>query len=184
MPGWAWVLVVIGVLVLLGVAWLALRSRRTAQLQERFGPEYDQALEDTDSKRRAEEELRAREKRREQLDIRPLGPAARERYAESWRTVQTRFVDDPEGAAGDAHRLVLEVMRERGYPIDDFDQRAADLSVDHAGVVEHYRAADRIARASERGEATTEDLRQALVHYRALFEDLLETRETAKEEVR
>lgn len=187
MPTWAWIviLVVAAAIVLAVIAGVLTRKRsRTTGLQERFGPEYERAVEQRGKKSAAEEELAERERKREQLDIVPLSPEARSRYAESWRTVQGRFVDDPSGAVKDADRLVTEVMRERGYPIDDFEQRAADISVDHPQVVENYRAGHAIYLSQRNGDAGTEDQRQAFVHYRALFEELLDTREPAAEEAR
>lgn len=178
MPTWAVVLIIVAVVVLAAVvAWAVMSRRRTQHLEERFGPEYRRAVAERGDQRDAEAELRERERRREKLEIRPLEPGARERYLESWRAVQARFVDDPEGTIGEADALVTEVMRERGYPMEDFEQRTADISVDHPEVVENYRAAHRISLASARGQASTEDLRQATVHYRALFEELLESRE-------
>ena len=178
MDTWLWIVIIAAVIVLLLVAaWAAMRSRRTSQLREGFGPEYDRTIEEEGSRRRAEAELAERQKRRDELDIRPLAPAARDRYLERWRVTQERFVDDPGGATTDADTLVSEVMRERGYPVDDFEQRAADISVDHPHLVENYRAAQRISEANDSGQASTEDLRQALVHYRSLFEELLETRD-------
>ena len=178
MPTWFWVLLVVLLLAALAVAgWLVMRRRRrTEELRTRFGPEYDRAISERGGRASAEAELEAREKRRSELEIRPLTSEARERYREAWRKVQERFVDEPGDAVGEADHLVTDVMRDRGYPMDDFEQRAADVSVDHPDVVENYRAAHRISEASERGDATTEDLRQAMRHYRALFEDLLETR--------
>jgi hypothetical protein len=171
-----WIIVaVVVVLVLAAVFVVAQRRRRTQALQGRFGPEYDRTLERTDSRRAAETELQQRQERRDALDIRPLSPAARDRFASSWEATQRRFVDDPPGAVGEAHRLVIVVMRERGYPTDDFDQRAADVSVDHPELVENYRAAHDISRRSESGGASTEELRQAALHYRALFDELLGT---------
>lgn len=176
MSTWVWIVIaVVVVIVVAGIVWSAQKSRRRRQLQEGFGPEYDRTVESTGGRRAAERELQERQERRQSLDIRELSPAARERYAESWRSVQTRFVDDPAGAVGEADTLVQSVMRERGYPTDDFEQRAADISVDHPHVVEHYRAAHRVWAANERGQATTEDLRQSLVHYRSLFDELLGT---------
>jgi hypothetical protein len=175
MDTWVWIVIAAAAVVVLLAIWVVARSkrRRSSELREGFGPEYDRTVEETGSRRRAESELSEREKRREALDITPLAPGARDRFADRWRTVQERFVDDPNGALNDAHALVLEVMRERGYPTDDFDQRAADVSVDHPNVVENYRAAHAI---SERGDdADTEEQRQGLVHYRALFDELLET---------
>ena len=179
MDTWVWIVIVAAAIVVLAlVAWSVARSRRRAQLQEGFGPEYERTVEEAGSRRQAETELEERQRRREQLEIRPLSPAARDRYLDSWRTTQARFVDDPGSAVGDADRLVQEVMRERGYPTDDFEQRAADISVDHPQLVESYRSAHATAQAHARGEADTEDLRQSLVHYRTLFEELLETRDT------
>ncbi len=179
MPVWVWILIAVGAAVILGAAaWQVAARRRTARLRGRFGPEYDRTIERRRGRRSdAESELAERERRREELRIRPLSPASRERYSESWHDVQAEFVDDPSAAIRRADALVIEVMRERGYPTDDFEQRAADVSVDHPDVVENYRAAHEIARASARGEASTEDLRQAMTHYRALFEDLLTTDE-------
>jgi hypothetical protein len=175
MPTWVWVLIGIGAAVVCAlIAWSAYRSRRRARLQETFGSEYDQTVADTPTRREAEAELAEREKRHGDFELRPLEPEARERYLVRWRQTQERFVDDPEAAVGDADRLIQEVMRERGYPVEDFDQRAADLSVDHPEVISNYRAAHGISVANERGKATTEDLRNAVVHYRALFSELLE----------
>jgi hypothetical protein len=172
MPIWAWVLIAL-VLVAV-VVWLAMRERRSRTLRERFGPEYQRTVETTDSKRDAEAELSARAKRRDDLDIRPLPAAARERYLDEWRQVQGRFVDDPEGAVRDADMLIQSAMRDRGYPVDDFEQRSADVSVDHPRVVENYREGHRLADASARGDGSTEDLRRAMQHYRTLFEELVE----------
>jgi hypothetical protein len=186
MPTWAWIIIAVAaVLVVLAVvAAIYTRTRRTRGLQERFGSEYERTVEEQGGRRDAERELTERARQRARLDIIPLSPEARDRYAESWRTVQTRFVDDPAGAVGEADRLVTDVMRERGYPIDDFEQRAADISVDHPDVVQNYRAGHALYLKEDRGEADTEDLRQAFVHYRALFSELLETREGAVQEVR
>jgi hypothetical protein len=186
MPVWAWILIVIAVLGIVGtaIAWAAARQRRSQRLRARYGPEYGRAVEERGGRREAEAELERREEKRRRLDIVPLAPEVRDRYLASWREVQTRFVDDPPGALADADGLVERVMRDRGYPMDDFDERAADISVDHPEVVENYRAGHGIYLANDRGEATTEDLRQAVIHYRALFEELLETRDEAREEVR
>jgi hypothetical protein len=174
MPWWAWVLIGVAVLALIALAaWSGYRRRHSERLRQAFGPEYDRVVRTTGDQRGGESELESRQKRREHLDIRPLSAAARTRYAEAWRVAQARFVDSPPDAVGEADRLVIMVMRERGYPIEDFETRAGDISVDHPGVVENYRAAHGISRANERGEAETEDLRQAMVHYRTLFEELL-----------
>ena len=178
MPTWLWVVIVVVALVAIaGVVAAAMRTRRTHALRERFGPEYDRVAADAPTKRDAESELREREKRRDQFDIRPLEQADRDRYRTRWQDVQARFVDDPSGAVGDADALIQEVMRARGYPVDDFETRANDLSVDHPDVVERYRAAHGIAVAEDRGNAGTDDLRHAIQHYRALFESLVESRE-------
>jgi hypothetical protein len=169
---------VIAVLVLALVAvlgWVMYDRRRSASLKSRFGPEYGRVVEEADDRRAAEAELAARQKRVDELDIRPLPQAERDRYAAEWKTVQARFVDEPAAAISEADRLIGDVMEAQGYPVADFDQRAADVSVDHPGVVDHYRAAHAIATTEAEPDATTttEDLRQAMVHYRALFEDLL-----------
>lgn len=165
------VVIVVGIIAVVGVAVYA--RRRTEQLRERFGPEYDRAVavRGVDGER----ELIARERRVEELEIRPVPPEQRDEYARQWRDAQAQFVDTPGEAVQEADRLVAEVMRERGYPVEGFDQREADLSVHHGEVLEHYRAAHGITLAYGQGHAGTEDLRQAMVHYRALFEELLET---------
>jgi hypothetical protein len=169
MPGWGWALIAVGVIVVLAlVVWQALNARRTRTLQQRFGPEYDRTLDRADGRREAEADLAARAKRRDELDIRPLPAASRDRYLEQWQHVQARFVDDPRGAVQDADTLIQSVMRERGYPVDDFEQRAADISVDHPQVVENYRNGHRLA------SGDTEAQRQAMVHYRALFDELVD----------
>ena len=168
------VVVIVAVVVVLAAAFLLYRSRRRASLQERFGPEYERAVAEHGSKPRAEADLEARARRRRTLDIRPLTPDARQRHAQRWRDTQARFVDDPGPAVAEADQLVQQVMRERNYPVDDFEQRADDLSVDHPEVVSDYQAAHAISLAHDHGHATTEDLRQALVHYRQLFARLLE----------
>jgi hypothetical protein len=176
MPTWAWIVIVVAAVLIVGaIVWSATRARRRRGLQERFGSEYDRTVADAPSRREAESELSEREKRRDELDIRPLDQSSRNRYASQWQNTQAAFVDDPETAVGDADRLIQQVMRERGYPVDDFEQRANDLSVDHPEVISNYRAAHGISVANERGKASTEDLRTAMVHYRALFSELLET---------
>ena len=167
------ILVVAALLVGAAVAWMIAHRRRSRHLRARFGPEYDHAVQHNGSRGRAEKDLEAREARVRDLDIRPLTAADRERYAHRWQEVQARFVEDPLIAVAEADRLVDEVMRERGYPVGNFEQRAADISVDHPKVVEHYRAARAIAHRARQGKTTTEELRQAMVHYRVLFEDLL-----------
>ena len=180
MPVWGWILIAaIVVIAATAIAIVVARSansrKRTERLKERFGPEYERTLGETGEQRAAEDELAARQRRRDKLNIVALSPQAREKYAASWRAVQTAFIDNPSSAVGDADRLVIEVMRERGYPIEDFDQRAADISVDHPAVVDNYRAAHRISLSQQQGNVDTEEERQAFVHYRALFEKLLET---------
>ena len=167
------VIVVVVVIVIVALLAAAARARRRRELQRGFGPEYDRTLEDTDSRRRAEAELRERVKRHDELELRPLEREERNRYLREWDAVQARFVDQPVGAIRDADDLIQHVMRDRGYPVDDFEQRAADLSVEHADVVDNYRAAHAVSARSASGEATTEELRRAVVHYRVLFEELI-----------
>ena len=173
MDAWVWIVIAIVVIAVIAAIWLAARRRRTTMLREQFGPEYDRTVGLTDDRREAEGALAARRERRARLDIRPLSPSARDRYADAWRDVQAGFVDEPAASLVEADRLVLVVMRERGYPMDDFDQRVADISVDHPDVVEHYRVAHTISLDAADDRVTTEDMRQGIVHYRALFEDLL-----------
>jgi hypothetical protein len=180
MATWVWVVIVVAAAIVLVTVWAGLRARRSRELKERFGPEYDRVAADAPTRREAEAELREREQRRDELEIRPLDPALQDRYRAQWQEVQARFVDDPGDAVTDADRLIQVVMRERGYPVEDFDTRAADLSVDHPDVVERYRAAHAIAVAHERGNASTEDLRHALRHYRALFLSLADTRDATE----
>jgi hypothetical protein len=161
-------------LVVLAVA-VAARRRRSRALADRFGPEYDRTVEAAGKRSKAEAELAARAKHVEQLQIRGLTTAERDRYSQLWRVAQERFVDSPPLAVAEADQLVAEVMRVRGYPTTDFEQRAADISVVHPHLVTNYRAAHAIALSSAGNRATTEDLRQAMVHYRALFEELLGT---------
>jgi predicted nucleic acid-binding protein len=172
--------IVLVVLVVAAVVLLLVRRQRTQRLRQRFGPEYDRTVEVSKDQSAAEKELRQREQRREQIQVVPLVPAARERYLEAWHRTQAQFVDSPTEATRQADKLVAEVMRERGYPVEDFEQRAADLSVDYPGLVQDYRAARTIADRNDRSEADTEELRQALVHYRSLFEELLEVAEDGK----
>jgi hypothetical protein len=172
------ILVVVILLALL--AFFAGRQRRSRKLQDKFGPEYDRTVEQAGDRRAAEADLLERADRRAELNIVPLEPEARDRYIEAWRSTQAQFVDEPAQATREADRLITSVMRDRGYPVDDFEQRAADVSVDHPQVVDDYRAAHAIAARNDRSEASTEDLRQALVHYRSLFEELLEDRHTAR----
>jgi hypothetical protein len=165
------------VLLVVIIALLAVvvgQRRRSQRLQQQFGPEYQRTVARTGDQRAAESQLTEREQRRRQLNIVGLEPAARTRYVEAWRVTQGKFVDDPAGATGEADELVARVMRDRGYPVDEFEQRAADVSVDHPRVAENYRAAHAVSLANEKGLASTDDLRQAFVHYRSLFAELLD----------
>lgn len=168
-------LLTIAILLLLAVIGLAVltRRQRSQRLARRFGPEYERTVARAGSRSQAEAELRAREKRRDRLEILSLAPHEAQRFRMEWQAVQARFVDSPRTAVAEADLLVRDVMMRRGYPLGDFDARAADLSVDHPLVVEHYRAAHAIALQDLHGEADTEALRQALVHYRVLFDELL-----------
>ena len=169
------VLAAVVILVIVALVWLYLRKRKstTAGLRQKFGPEYDRAVLTHGSGRKAESKLEDREKRVEKLKIRDLDSTEREHFSKRWESVQSRFVDSPKGAVTEADDLVSSVMKARGYPLSDFDQRAADISVDHPRVVENYRSAREIALRVEK--ATTEDLRTAMIHYRALFDELLQT---------
>jgi hypothetical protein len=177
MPVWGWILIAVIVVAAIAVVIVAgsrSNRKRTEGLKQKFGPEYERTVAEAGDQIAAEKELTARERKRERLDITPLSAESLARYEKSWRAVQTAFVDDPTSAVGDADRLVTLVMSERGYPVDDFDQRADDISVDHPTVVENYRAAHGIYLSQEAGGIDTEAQRQAFVHYRALFEKLLE----------
>ncbi len=176
MSQWAWILIaVLVVAVVLIVGWSVGRRRRSARLKEHYGPEYDRTVGELGEQRAAEAELLQREKKRRKLDITALTAEARQEHSATWQRVQTDFVDDPQDAIGRAERLVTRVMRERGYPIDDFEQRAADVSVDHPDIVANYRSAHAIYASQHHGEISTEQARQAFVHYRALFDRLLGT---------
>ena len=166
------IIIVIAVIVVAAVAGILYDTRRR-RLRQRFGPEYDRMVEEKGSRTRAEAELAGRERRVAGLDIRPLDPAAQARYAQNWTAIQEQFVDTPQEAVAAGQRLVRTVMNERGYPAEGDDQMLADLSVQHATVLDHYRAAYLISQRAADGMASTEDLRQAMIHYRALFEDLL-----------
>jgi cytoskeletal protein RodZ len=166
-------LVVVIIVLLAVVGWLLYERRRTTELRSTFGPEYERAVKDVGDRRAAEGELRKRRERVQALEIRPLGGQDRQRYATEWRQVQALFVDEPRAAIDDADDLIGRLMEARGYPVADFEQRVADISVDHAAVAQHYRAAHAIAERRDEVDTDTEALRQAMVHYRALFEDLL-----------
>jgi hypothetical protein len=176
--------VVVAVAAVAVIAFFLVRKRRSQQLRERFGPEYDRVVKKEGAVSRGENVLAIREKRREQFELRPLSSSAQADFTERWRRVQSEFVDDPKGAVSRADLLVGEVMAARGYPVADFDQRASDISVDHPVVVQNYRAAHDIALRHGRGQASTEDLRQAMVHYRTLFEELLEDSIPQRKEAR
>jgi hypothetical protein len=183
------ILVTVVALLVIAIAAIALLNarsarRRHAQLRQRFGPEYERVVEEQGSVARAERELRAREKRIDHLNLRALPPAELERFSADWRRVQARFVDDPSGAVQAADELIKAVMLARGYAVERFDQRVADLSVEHAEVVQHYRAAGVLAAANREGRANTEELRQAVVHYRALFADLLQQPEVSTHQLK
>jgi hypothetical protein len=167
------VAVVVAVVAVLAIVWLLLRQRRRRALRDRFGPEYDHVLQSRGSPAEAERELEERQRRVEAFALKPLAREDAEEFAASWRRVQARFVDDPREAVMDADRLIADVMRARGYPVEDPRRRLDDLSVEHAHVVDHYRAAREIVERHERGSASTEDLRQAMVHFRALFDELV-----------
>ncbi|MFK0160572.1 hypothetical protein ACIQVL_30525 [Streptomyces sp. NPDC090499] len=166
------IVIPVAVVVVLIVLALALVRRRRA-LRERFGPEYERTVDGADSRMAAERELSTREKRHDKLDIRPLPDGARERYTRDWDEVQHEFVDRPEDAVHDADRLVTSLMQARGYPTGSYDQQLKDLSVEHGRTLDHYRAAHDIDMLSTGHKATTEQLRGAMVHYRALFDELL-----------
>jgi hypothetical protein len=168
------VLVVLVAAVAVAAAWYLTAARRRQRLQRRFGPEYERTVRETGDPAKADAVLADRERRVEKLNIRPLSSADSTRFLDAWKGVQSRFVDDPKGAVTEADRLITEVMSARGYPMSDWEQRVADISVDHPSVCDHYRQGHDIARRHERGQASTEDLRQAMVHYRALFDELVQ----------
>ncbi|HEY2017567.1 MAG TPA: hypothetical protein VGH38_28875 [Bryobacteraceae bacterium] len=172
------VLIIVAIVVVAVVAMYLLRLERSKKLRSRFGPEYDHAVHEFGNPSRAEDALMARQRRLEKIQIRPLTNEERDRLAAQWHNVQARFVDDPAASIQDADRLVIDAMSGRGYPMTEFESRAEDLSVDHPHVVRNYRAAHAIALRRDKGEASTEDLRQALVYYRDLFNELLEAHAT------
>ena len=167
------VIVLIAIAIAAAGAALYWRFSRTKRLRERFGPEYDRTVKETGAKREAEAKLQQREKRVERFHIHPLEPTDRGRFEEAWRQIQAPFVDDPDGALIDADRLIGEAMSAEGYPVLNFEQRASDISVDHPRVVENYREGHRIALLQQQRQASTEDLRNAMIHYRTLFDDLI-----------
>lgn len=184
MDAWVWIVIAVVVLAVIAIVAIVMRQqRRRTELRESFGPEYERAVAREGDVRKGESELMARRERRAELDIRPLSPESRTAYARSWEQTQARFVDDPATALAQADALIIAVMGERGYPMDDFDRRTEDISVDHPDVVQHYRAAHDISTRLDDDDAaagptmshvSTEDMRQGLVHYRALFQELLE----------
>jgi hypothetical protein len=168
------ILVVILIAVAVGVvAWFVIQRQRSVHLKRRFGAEYDRAMNELGGRAKAEAELTKRQKRVAGLTITPLTPADAVRFSQAWNTLQGRFVDNPKGVVTEADLLVRELMAKRGYPMGDFELRAADISVDYPGIVSNYRAAQAIALRNARGEADTEELRKAFVHYRTLFDELL-----------
>lgn len=173
-----WIIVAIVAVLAIG-GWLFYNKRRSDHLRSQFGAEYERQVEQSGSRSKAEANLAEREKRVSKLTIRPLSPADQDRFLDRWTKVQATFVDDPERSIDYADALLAEVMSARGYPVSDFDQRAGDISVDHPNVVQQYRAGHDIAVKHSRGEASTDDLRQALIHYRALFEELVTERDLA-----
>ena len=174
------VLVVVIVGIILGLVFT--RRKRSEQLHEHFGPEYDRTVQTTGDEKKAQTELKERQKHVETLEIRPLSVSERERYLADWTAVQSKFVDEPGQAIIDADRLIIEVMQIRGYPVSDFEQRSADISVKYPALVSNYRGAREIADKNKQQQADTEELRQAMIYYRSLFEELLKTETVIVEE--
>lgn len=169
---WIVIAVVVAIAIVVAVA-AAARANRSRQLQERFGSEYDRAVEERGDRRAAEADLQNRSARRERMHIEELDSSQREQYVEEWRTVQSRFVDEPRGALGEADRLIGRVMKDRGYPNLSYQQRVEDLSPDYSETLTNYRSAHDIATRAETGEASTEEQRQAMIQYRSLFAELV-----------
>lgn len=181
---WIWIAAAVVVVAVLALAaWGAMRARQRRHLKHRFGPEYRHTVEDTGNREKAEAELRTREKRVEKYELRTLSAPERDRFAQHWRSIQATFVDDPSAAVTEADGLVKELLEARGFPVGDFQQRQADLSVRHPQVVHHYREAREIAARNRSGDASTEDLRQAMKHYRTLFDTVLTDHEHPESEV-
>ena len=178
--------VIIAAVAVLGLialgAWIFYQKKQSQKLQKRFGPEYGRTVSELGSRTKGESELKAREKRVERLEIIALSPSEVARFSDAWQALQGRFIDNPKGVVVQAEQLVRELMEKRGYPMGDFERRAGDISVDHPDVVANYRSAQAIAVRDQRGSADTEELRKAVVHYRALFDELLEVRQ-AKQEI-
>jgi len=167
--------VIVAAVVVVALAWLVWTQMRSRQLRGRFGSEYDRALDEGGSKRAAERELAEREKRHASYELKPLAPEERDRYAQQWALIQEQFVDHPGSAVAEADRLVTVVMGERGYPTEGYEQQASDLSVRHSSTLEHYRTAHDIKDRHSESRADTEELREAMVHYRSLFRELLDS---------
>jgi hypothetical protein len=174
------ILVIFAIVLVIAAVVILANVRKSRRLRSRFGPEYQRTVQECGTAARGEERLARLEKRVERFHIRPLEGSERGRFQETWRSVQATFVDDPQGSLLQADRLIGEIMTARGYPVSDFDQQAADLSVNHPLVVEHYRAGHEIALRHSQGRASTEDLRQAMIHYRRLFDDLVGEPEMAR----
>jgi hypothetical protein len=180
MDTWLWIVIIaVAVVAVAVVVTLAMGARRRAALKQRFGPEYDRTVEAAESRRRAEIDLREREQHHALLNLQPLAPAVRDRYQSRWADMQSHFVDRPQVAVADADSMITQVMRDLGYPVDDFESNAWLISVDHANVVANYRQGHDIYTKTVEGTATTEDLRQAVLAYRALFEELMHDNESA-----
>jgi hypothetical protein len=185
MDTWIWVvLAIVAVVIVLVAVFMLTSSSRRRSLRKDFGPEYDRTLESAESRRGAESELRDRQRRHDEFELRDLDRDERSRFLRAWEDCQARFVDSPQAAIGEADELIGHAMRARGYPVDDFEQRAADLSVEHPTVVEHYRHAHFIAGRAGSGEATTEELRRAMVHYRTLFDEIVGVGSSTRSDVR
>ncbi len=174
------VLVLVILAAILGLVFA--RRRRSERLHDHFGPEYDHTVQTMGDEKKAQTELNERQKHVEALDIRPLSVSERGRYLADWTAVQSKFVDEPGQAIVDADRLIMEVMQLRAYPVSDFEQRAADISVNYPALVSNYRAAREIAIKNKQHQANTEELRQAMIYYRSLFEELLKTESVVEEE--
>jgi hypothetical protein len=177
----AWVITILVVVALIAIGWVLTRQRNSRRLADRFGPEYRRVVAERGDRAKAEAELRARERRVQRFKIEPLAPADAAYFGDRWDELQTHFVDNPRAVVADADKLVRELMTKRGYPVADFERRAADISVDHPALVENFRAAHAIGVLNERAEASTEQLRKALVYYRDLFAELLEVRDRRPE---
>ena len=174
MDAWIWIVIAVAVVLVLVVVVMAMsRKRRRAHLRGRFGSEYGRTVDDAGNRRAAERDLREREAKHDELELHPLSEASRQRYTQQWTEMQSAFVDRPQVAVAEADRLITDLMRERGYPVDDFETRSQLVSVDHPDVVQNYRTAHTIAARNIEGRTSTEDLRQAVISYRALFEEML-----------